>query len=79
MATMTPARPSLLGCSLSELETVLKTMGEPAFRAKQVHEWVFKRRVTSFEQMTNLSVALREKLAENYSLRSMTAATGHDT
>jgi 23S rRNA (adenine2503-C2)-methyltransferase len=75
MATAAPRLPSLLGVSLEQLQTAFKAMNEPTFRAKQVHEWVFKRRVTSFAQMTNLSVALREKLAQSYSLRTMTVAT----
>ena len=46
-----------------ELARFLKELGEPAFRAKQVFTWLH-RGVTSFEEMTNLSKPLREKLAE---------------
>ena len=46
-----------------ELARFLKELGEPAFRAKQVFTWLY-RGVTSFEDMTNLSKPLREKLAE---------------
>ena len=46
-----------------ELAQFLKELGEPAFRAKQVFTWLH-RGVTSFEDMTNLSKPLREKLAE---------------
>lgn len=46
-----------------ELARFLKKLGEPAFRAKQVFTWLH-RGVTSFEDMTNLSKPLREKLAE---------------
>lgn len=46
-----------------ELARFLKELGEPAFRAKQVFTWLH-RGVTSFEDMTNLSKPLREKLAE---------------
>ena len=46
-----------------ELACFLKELGEPAFRAKQVFTWLH-RGVTSFEDMTNLSKPLREKLAE---------------
>ena len=46
-----------------ELSRFLKELGEPAFRAKQVLTWLH-RGVTSFEEMTNLSKPLREKLAE---------------
>ena len=46
-----------------ELSRLLKELGEPAFRAKQVFTWLH-RGITSFEEMTNLSKPLREKLAE---------------
>ena len=46
-----------------ELARFLKELGEPVFRAKQVFTWLH-RGVTSFEDMTNLSKPLREKLAE---------------
>ena len=46
-----------------ELVQFLKELGEPTFRAKQVFTWLH-RGVTSFEDMTNLSKPLREKLAE---------------
>ena len=66
------AHESLLGLTLEQLTAVLKVWGEPAFRAKQIQEWVFKRRVLSFDQMTNLGAGLRAKLAERFTLRSMT-------
>lgn len=46
-----------------ELAVWLKELGEPAFRAKQVFQWLY-RGVTSFQEMTNLSKALRQKLDE---------------
>ena len=49
--------------SEEELAAFLKELGEPAFRAKQIFVWLHKG-VTSFDEMTNLSKALREKLAE---------------
>ncbi|MPM60046.1 putative dual-specificity RNA methyltransferase RlmN [bioreactor metagenome] len=45
-----------------ELEAWLKTLGEPAFRGKQVFSWLW-RGVTSFDQMTDLPKSLREKLS----------------
>ena len=50
-----------------ELETELAAMGEPRFRAGQIFQWL-SRGVRDFEQMSNLSKGLREKLAENYHL-----------
>ena len=49
----------------SEIAKLLKDMGQPAFRAKQVYTWLHKG-VTSYEQMTNLSKELRSLLAEQY-------------
>ena len=50
---------------LDELEDIIKEMGEPKFRGKQIFEWIHNKNVTSFEEMTNLSKSLREKLSEN--------------
>lgn len=56
-----------------ELAQFLKELGEPAFRAKQVFTWLH-RGVTSFEDMTNLSKPLREKLAERCFITAPTVA-----
>ena len=48
--------------NLAEMSAYFKELGEPAFRAKQVFQWLH-RGVSSFDEMTNLSKALREKLA----------------
>ena len=50
-----------------EIAGVLKEMGQPAFRAKQVYTWLHKA-VRSYEQMSNIPKALREALAEKYPL-----------
>ena len=50
-----------------ELAAVLKDMGQPAFRAKQLFSWL-SRGAAGFEEMTNLPKALREALAENFYL-----------
>lgn len=47
-----------------ELSQVLTGLGEKAFRAKQVFSWLHEKHVTSFEEMTNLSAALRTRLQE---------------
>ena len=48
--------------TLAELTCYCKGLGEPAFRAKQVFQWLH-RGARSFDEMTNLSKPLREKLA----------------
>ena len=50
--------------TLEELTVWFKEQGEPAFRAKQVFQWLY-RGVTSFDEMSNLSKPLRQKLSEN--------------
>ena len=50
--------------TLEELTAWFKEQGEPTFRAKQVFRWLY-RGVTSFDDMSDLSKALRQKLAEN--------------
>lgn len=52
--------------SLDEIKVLVKDMGQPAFRATQVHEWLWKKHVGSIEEMTNLSKAMREELAKKY-------------
>jgi 23S rRNA (adenine2503-C2)-methyltransferase len=66
---------SLLGMTPGEVEALIKEMGEPGFRAKQVVEWTFVRRVADIEAMTNLPKALRERLKERLVTRTMTIAT----
>jgi 23S rRNA (adenine2503-C2)-methyltransferase len=66
---------SLLGMTPGEVEALIKEMGEPGFRAKQVVEWTFVRRVADIEAMTNLPKALRERLKERLVTRSMSIAT----
>jgi 23S rRNA (adenine2503-C2)-methyltransferase len=46
-------------------------MGEPAFRVKQVWEWLWQKNAASFNDMTNLSKALRDKLKEEFTLPSL--------
>lgn len=58
--------------SLPELKETFATMGEPAYRATQVYEWLWKKGVNDFGAMTNLSKTLRENLAGNFVLYPLT-------
>ena len=53
---------SLFSVGFGEFQKTLADLGMPAFRAKQVQEWIFRKFVFSFDEMTNLSLADREKL-----------------
>lgn len=57
--------------SKAELETVFVEMGEKKFRANQVYEWLWTRQARSFEEMTNLSKDLRQKLADRFALPAL--------
>lgn len=52
-----------------ELAAILKELGQPAFRAKQVYTWLHKG-VRSYEEMTNLPKSLRDRLAERYPIHA---------
>lgn len=52
--------------SLAALEVILQATGEARFRAKQVYEWVWKKGVSSFSEMSNISLQTRGYLATHY-------------
>ena len=56
----------LLGKTLAELQTIAIEAGLPRFVGKQLCEWIYRKRVTSFEQMTNISLKARQALQERY-------------
>jgi 23S rRNA (adenine2503-C2)-methyltransferase len=60
---------------LAEVEDFFNNIDEKGFRAKQVYEWLWKNHVTGFNQMTNLSLSLRNKLAEHFYFRSLQIMT----
>ncbi len=62
---------NLKSMTLLELSALLKEMGQPAFRAKQLYGWLH-RGVRSYEEMTNLPGALRAALAEKYPINAPT-------
>lgn len=56
----------LLGMTLEELQEVVQESNLPKFTAKQIADWVYKKRVSSIDDMTNISVANRALLSEKY-------------
>ncbi len=61
--------------TLDELTALLVSWGEPAYRARQVWEWLYRHYATDFMQMTNLPKALRHRLAEAFSLEPLRPVT----
>lgn len=58
-----------------DLQQWMKDNGEPAFRADQLMNWLYVKRVTSFEEMTNLSISLRQKLQEQFQMTALKEIT----
>lgn len=57
--------------SIEELTAELRKMGEPAFRAKQIHDWIYRKFASSWDDMTNLPKDLRSKCAEKWDFSSL--------
>ena len=57
--------------TLEQLTLELLALEEKPFRAKQIYEWLWKKRATSFDEMTSLSIDLREKLKKDYEIRAI--------
>ncbi|MEK3989522.1 MULTISPECIES: 23S rRNA (adenine(2503)-C(2))-methyltransferase RlmN [Robertmurraya] len=64
-------KPSIYSIELHDLKAWLVEHNEKAFRAEQIFDWLYKKRVTSFEDMSNLSKTLRETLEKHYSLTTL--------
>lgn len=57
--------------NLGELKKDMEELGEKAFRATQVYEWIHVKLVQSFDEMTNISEKLKEKLREKYNFTTL--------
>jgi 23S rRNA (adenine2503-C2)-methyltransferase len=61
------SKPSIKSLTLDELTQHFASQGEPAYRAEQVAVWLYRKRVDSFDAMTDLPAATRARLAEEFS------------
>ena len=59
---------TLLGKTLTELQAIAQEVGLPRFAGKQLAEWIYIRRATSFDEMTNISLKGREALKAKYNI-----------
>ncbi|MEK5079593.1 23S rRNA (adenine(2503)-C(2))-methyltransferase RlmN [Solibacillus sp. FSL W7-1436] len=64
-------KPSIYSLRLDEMKEWLTANGEKAFRAAQIYEWLYEKRVQTFEEMSNLPKALREKLEAEFALTTL--------
>ena len=58
--------------TLTELTDEIKALGEAGYRAKQIYEWLHVKLAKDFDDMSNISVALRNKLKENFEFTKLT-------
>ncbi|MDG2167283.1 MAG: 23S rRNA (adenine(2503)-C(2))-methyltransferase RlmN [Opitutales bacterium] len=65
-----PEKELIFGQTLEELEAFAVESGQPKFRAKQLTEWLYKKRVQTWDEMSNLPAKWREKLEEHFILQS---------
>ncbi|HEU5079980.1 MAG TPA: 23S rRNA (adenine(2503)-C(2))-methyltransferase RlmN [Opitutaceae bacterium] len=61
-----PTKPPITGETLESLGEQLRERGEPTFRAKQILEWIYKKRARSWDEMTNLPKPLRSWLSDTF-------------
>ncbi|WP_210618247.1 23S rRNA (adenine(2503)-C(2))-methyltransferase RlmN [Mammaliicoccus lentus] len=72
-------RPSIYSLQLGELEDWLLEQSEPKFRANQIFDWLYVKRINSFSEMTNLSKELREKLAQSFEITTLEVAVKQES
>ncbi len=70
MNTGASAKINLLGLTRQQLEAFFAERGEKSFRASQLMKWIHQQGVTDFDAMTNLSVALRQRLNQEAEIRA---------
>lgn len=63
-----PGKPSIKSVSLDQLSHMLQRLNEPDYRAKQIVAWIYRKRVDSFDCMSDLSLELREQLKSTFTL-----------
>jgi len=69
---------TLIGLNTNELRTLVEEEGEPAYRGKQLAEWIYQRGARTFDEMTNLPDKLRARLEKKYEIhRSQIVTVQH--
>ena len=71
MEEVLQSKKDIASFTLDELKDEMKEIGEKPFRAGQIYEWLHKKLADRFDEMTNLSLSLREKLDQNYEIRKV--------
>ncbi len=67
----TPVPIDIRQLDLDQITNALTGLGQPSFRAKQIWQWLWEKGCREFQEMTNLPLALREQLAEQFMIRGI--------
>ena len=62
------AKRSISSLPLGKLQQEIKELGQPAFRAKQLYQWLHQKQAASFDEMSNLSKDFRQRLEQEYTI-----------
>lgn len=71
---MVETTPGITGLTQAQLENLVKSMGEPDYRAKQLRKWIYRSLASSFDEMSDLPAAFRQRLAAETRLHSLKPA-----
>jgi len=66
------ALPNIRELNRQQLEHLMQRLGQPAYRARQLHQWLYSHQALSFEDMTSFGKKLREQLAGSWAIRPAT-------
>ena len=72
-------KPSIFGLTFDQLTAWLIEQGQKKFRAQQVWDWLYKKRVTAFSDMVNINKDCRQMLEENFSIHTLTEAVKQES
>lgn len=76
------AKPSIRSLLLEEIAAHLATLSQRPYRAKQIADWIYEKRVESFDEMSDLPQQLRNRLSQDFALEEMEIVRvlgSHDT
>ena len=59
---------SIFGFTMDDLKKYALSIGEKEFKAKQIYDWLYKKRIFDFSQMSNISINLQERLKNDFSI-----------
>ncbi|MGS0651317.1 23S rRNA (adenine(2503)-C(2))-methyltransferase RlmN, partial [Staphylococcus arlettae] len=70
---------SIYSLRYDEMQNWLVEHGQQKFRAKQIFEWLYEKRVDSIDEMTNLSKELRNLLSEHFAITTLTTVVKQES